>query len=47
MAITFAETFSEILNRVLFRCLSFQARPRTYRVPRIVEWIRRRQARTS
>jgi hypothetical protein len=46
MGITFAPTFAEILTRVLFSCLAFQARPRTYRVPRIIEWIRARQART-
>jgi hypothetical protein len=46
MGITFADTFSEILNRVLFSCLSGAA-TRTYRRDQVVAWIRHRQQRQA
>jgi hypothetical protein len=42
MAIAFQETFPEILYRVLARCLSGAAMPRTYRRDQILSWLRRR-----
>jgi hypothetical protein len=42
MAIEFAPTFTELLRRVLSRCLAQLAMPRTFRRDQVALWIQRR-----
>lgn len=47
MAITFADSFVEVLHRVLARCVSRSASTKTFRRDQVEAWVRARLARRA